>query len=326
MYNKVDIVLIKPGSQKQLYGNLSDFSLTAIEPPLWAALMASYLGKMGYKVVLYDAEVENWSYEEAARMAVEPNPLLVAVVVSGTNPSASTMNMGGAERIVAHVKNLAPDVKTMLSGLHPSALPEKTLQDENLDFVCRGEGFFTIPNLIEALKADAVKYKIDGLWYKKDTHVLSNPWPPLINNLNELPLPAWDLLPMKKYRAHNWHCFDSITERQPYGILYTSLGCPFNCTFCCINALFGKHKIRYRSLESVIEELDLLVNTYGIKTIKIIDEMFALNEKRIVALCDMIIERGFELNIWAYARVNTVTEKNAGQDETRGHQLGRLWL
>ena len=69
--NKVDIVLIKPGSQKQLYGDLSDFNLTAIEPPLWAALLAAFLRNMGYSVVLYDAEVENWSYEEAAQKAVE---------------------------------------------------------------------------------------------------------------------------------------------------------------------------------------------------------------------------------------------------------------
>ena len=307
--NKVDIVLIKPGSQKQLYGNLSDFNLTAIEPPLWGALMAGYLRNMGYSVVLYDAEVENWSYEDAARKIVEADPLLVAVVVSGSNPSASTMNMGGAAKIASFVRQSAPHIKTLLSGLHPSALPEKTVREENVDFVCQGEGFFTLPLLIDALKAGADDYRINGLWYTKDNQVVSNPWPPLMKNLDELPMPAWDLLPMEKYRAHNWHCFDHITERQPYGILYTSLGCPFNCTFCCINALFDKHLIRYRSLDKVIEELDFLVNTYGIKNIKIIDEMFALNEKRIVALCDMIIERGYDLNIWAYARVNTVTEK-----------------
>ena len=91
-----------------------------------------------------------------------------------------------------------------------------------------------------------------------------------MRSLDEIPMPAWDLLPMEKYRAHNWHCFDHIEERQPYAVLYTSLGCPFDCSFCCINALFGKHMIRYRSLDKVIAELDFLVNTYGIKNIKII--------------------------------------------------------
>jgi len=307
--HKIDIVLIKPGSQKQLYGDLSNFNLTAIEPPLWAALLAAYLRSKGYTVVLYDAEAENWSYEEAAQKAVAADPLLVAVIVSGSNPSASTMNMTGAGKIASGVKQLAPHVRTLLGGLHPSALPEKTLDEEKVDFVCQGEGFFTLPDLIDALKAGADDFSIDGLWYKKDGHVVSNSWPALMKDLDDLPMPAWDLLPMGKYRAHNWHCFDHIDERQPYGILYTSLGCPFNCTFCCINALFGKHRIRYRSPNRVIEELDFLVNTYGIKNIKIIDEMFALNEKRVVSLCDMIIEKGYDLNMWAYARVNTVSEK-----------------
>ena len=320
--NKVDIVLIKPGSQRQLYGSLSDFSLTAIEPPLWAALLAGYLRYKGYTVILYDAEAENWSYEETAQKAVELDPLLVAVVVSGSNPSASTMNMGGAGKILAFVARSNPRIKTLLCGLHPSALPERTLREEKVDFVCQGEGFFTLPPLIDALKANAEDYRINGLWYMQNHQAISNPRPPLLKKLDEVPMPAWDLLPMKKYRAHNWHCFDQITNREPYGILYTSLGCPFNCSFCCINSLFGKNMIRYRSLDKVIEELDVLVNTYGIKNIKIIDEMFALNEKRIVKLCDMIIERRYDLNIWAYARVNTVSEKML----TKMKQAGVNWV
>ena len=184
--NKIDIVLIKPGSQKQLYGNLSDFRLTAIEPPLWAALLAGYLRNMGYSVVLYDAEVENWNYEETAQKAVEADPLLVAVVVSGSNPSASTMNMAGASKIASLVRQLAPHIKTLLGGLHPSALPEQTLSEENTDFVCQGEGFFTLPMLIGALKAGTDDFQINGLWYRKDNRVVSNPWPPLMKNLDEV--------------------------------------------------------------------------------------------------------------------------------------------
>ena len=307
--SKIDIVLIKPGSQKQLYGDLSDFRLTAIEPPLWAAILAGYLRNLGYSVILYDAEVENWDYDQTANKAIEADPFLVAVVVSGSNPSASTMNMAGAGEIVTLIQDISPGIKTLLCGLHPSALPKQTISEENVDFVCQGEGFYTLPPLIDALKSGADDFQADGLWYKKNHQVVSNPRPPLMKNLDEIPLPAWDLLPMGKYRAHNWHCFDHIERRQPYAVLYTSLGCPFNCTFCCINALFGKRVIRYRSLEKVIEELDFIVNQYGVKNIKIMDEMFALNEKRVVSLCDMIIERGYDLNMWAYARVNTVTEK-----------------
>lgn len=307
--SQVDIVLVKPGSQKLLYGQLSDFELTAIEPPLWGAILAGFLRERGYSVVLYDAEVENWDYEQTAQKIKEVKPVLVAIVVSGTNPSASTMNMTGAGEIVSFLRELDPTIKTLLTGLHPSALPERTIIEETVDFVCQGEGFYTISKLLDALKNNAEKFPIEGLWYKKNGQVVSNPRPSLMKNLDELPQPAWDLLAMKKYRAHNWHCFDDINNRQPYAILYTSLGCPFHCSFCCINALFGKNIIRYRGIDKVIEDIDFLVNKYGVKNIKIIDEMFAMNEKRVVQLCDRIIERGYDLNMWAYARVNTVTEK-----------------
>ena len=92
-------------------------------------------------------------------------------------------------------------------------------------------------------------------------------------------------------------------------MIYTSLGCPFKCHFCCINKIFGGPGVRYRNPEKVIQEIDLLVNTYGVKNIKIIDEMFVLNEKHVLGICDLIIQRGYQLNIWAYARINTVNEK-----------------
>jgi radical SAM superfamily enzyme YgiQ (UPF0313 family) len=305
---KSDIVFLKPGSQKQIYGELSDFDLTAIEPPLWGALLAGYLRSAGYSVSLLDAEAEQWDYEEAARKVIEVNPILVCVVVSGTNPSASTMNMSGAGSIVRLIRQQNSEIKTVFIGLHPSALPERTLHEEDVDFVCQGEGFYSLAKLIDALKAKAKTFPIEGIWFREKGRIVSNPRPAVVENLDDIPQPAWDLLPMQKYRAHNWHCFHDIGHRQPYAILYTSLGCPFHCSFCCINSLFGKNRIRFRGIEAVMRELDFLVNTYGAKNIKIIDEMFAFNEKRVIELCDKIAERNYGLNIWAYARVNTVTE------------------
>jgi len=317
-----DIVLVKPGSQKQLYGELSDFALTAIEPPLWAALLAAYLRQLGYRVALLDAEVENLSYAETAARLKDANPLLATVVVSGTNPSASTCNMTGAAAIIKELRALSPRTATLLMGLHPSALPERTLKEEEVDFVCQGEGFYTLPALLETLKNQGRKFKIPGLWYRQDGRVVANPSPKLYANLSELPMPAWDLLPLKQYRAHTWHCFTHLNARQPYVAIYTSLGCPFKCSFCCINALFGRPGIRYRSPAKVVEEIDYLVEHFGIKNIKIIDEMFALNEARVLELCDLLIQRRHDLNLWAYARVNTVSERMLA----RMKEAGFTWV
>ncbi|MEW6376166.1 MAG: radical SAM protein [Thermodesulfobacteriota bacterium] len=313
MINRADILLIKPGSQRELYGSLSDDYLTGIEPPLWAGLMATFLRMKGNRVEIIDVEAEKLSLTKVGEIISEVYPRIVGIIVSGTNPSASTMNMIGARMVLKEISGRGLKVKTLLAGLHPSALPKRTMEEEPTDFVCEGEGFYTLFELIETLKRDDEKgvERIRGLWYRKDGEIIGNERAPLIAHLDEeLPYVSWDLLPMNRYRAHNWHCFQEPGQkREPYAVIYTSLGCPFHCHFCCINAIFGKPGIRYRSPEKVVQEIDLLVNNYGVKNIKFIDEMFVLKEEHVLKICDLLIERGYPLNIWAYARINTVNER-----------------
>lgn len=305
-----DILFIKPGSQKQLYGELSDYSLTAIEPPLWGAILGGYLRQQGYWVEILDAETDGLGWEEAAREAVDRAARLTVVMASGHNPSASTMNMVGVGAIARRIKELAPHMPLALTGLHVSALPEQTMREEVCDFAIQGEGLHTLPALLDALKAGADAFQgIPGLWWRADGEIVPGAMPEMWKDLDTLPMPSWDLLPMERYRAHNWHCFDDVSRRQPYATLYTSLGCPYHCSFCCINALFGEHRLRSRSVESVVAEIDFLVQHYGVRNIKIMDELFGVNEKRVLEMCDAIAGRGYDLNFWAYARVNTVNER-----------------
>src|ERR1017187_1970946 len=205
-------------------------------------------------------------------------------------------------------------LKSPAYGGHPSALPELTLRESPTDFVCQGEGPVTLDTLLKLdnMSDESLLAKVPGLWRRQNGHNLFTGEAPVIPQ-DQLPttLPgmAWDLLPMKAYRAHNWHCFTHIDERQPYASIHTSLGCPFKCTFCCINAPFGTPSIRYWSPQFVITQLDILANKYNVKNIKIADEMFVLNQKHVLELCDLIIERGYNFNFWAYARVDTIQEK-----------------
>ena len=307
---KTDIVLINPGDRRQVYQDLGkDFS--AIEPPFWLAVIAAYLRSEGFSVKVIDSNALNISPEETAAIIMEANPVLSVVIVYGSQPSASTQNMAIAGKICRAVKENTP-YKVAIGGLHPSSLPKKTLEGEGVDFVIEGEGPYTLKGLLEVLKNGKDDYsRVSGLWYFKDGAVKNNPRAPLIKNLDSLaPVAAWDLLPMEKYRAHNWHCFEDIENRMPYAAIYTSLGCPYSCVFCCINAPFGKSGIRFRSPELVVEEIGLLVNKYDIKNIKIVDELFVLYDKHYMAIVDLIIQKGYELNMWAYARVDTIKYEN----------------
>ncbi len=318
------LVLVNPASRARVYQSLAD-NLSAIEPPIWAGLMATYVRNKGFGVEIIDAEAEGLTAAETAQRCQNLKPALVAVVAYGHQPSASTQVMPSAGAVVRELKNLAPESKVLMIGGHVSALPERTLREEAADFVAGGEGLVTLVELLAAIEAGDRDYaKVSDLYYRDGAQVVSPArHAPLIADLDaEMPGIAWDLLPMEKYRAHNWHCMgtaDARAElaRSPYAAVYTTLGCPFKCSFCCIQAPFRSgaqtmgmkgNSYRYWNPRRVVDNLQHLVERYGVRNVKFADELFVLNKSHVQAVCEGIIERGLDLNIWAYARVDTVRD------------------
>lgn len=308
----VDVLFINPGNRGAVYQELGDI-VSAIEPPSLTGLFATYIRNKGFSTEIIDAPAYSYGPDEVAKLVAERYaPVLIVLSVYGFQPSASTQNMSNAGATVRALKAIDPNYKILMTGTHPAALPERTMREEACDYVCDREGPETILGMARALKvSDNPKISdIPSLWYRMGDVILHTPPGELMDNLDEeMPGVAWDLLPMDKYRAHNWHCFEHIHERSPYVSMHTSLGCPYKCSFCCINAPFGKSSYRMWSPESVLKEIDLLVNKYGVKNIKFVDEMFVLNRNHVIGICDGIIERGYDLNIWAYARVDTVKDE-----------------
>ncbi|MFQ5513773.1 MAG: B12-binding domain-containing radical SAM protein [Myxococcota bacterium] len=307
---QLDVVFVNPGARRQVYQQLGG-ELTAVEPPTWAGMLATFCRQRGHSVDVIDAEALDLSPDATGLEVAARSPRLAVLVVYGHQPSASTQTMTAAGEALRAIAEHAPEVPTLIVGGHVSALPEQTLREERVDYVCEGEGPQTLAQLLDVLKAGDLSHlsSVAGLWYRDGGRIVRSAERAGLVDLDaDLPGIAWDLLPMDRYRAHNWHCFDHIDQRQPYASLYTSLGCPFRCSFCCINAPFGKSGIRYHSPAQVIAELDVLVNDYGVRNLKIVDEMFVLSRRHVEGICDGIIERGYDLNIWAYARIDTVKE------------------
>jgi len=330
----LDIVLIHPGSRARSYQSLGE-TLAAIEPPVWTGLLASFARTAGLAVEIIDANAEGLTPEETAERVAAMGARLVALIVYGHQPSASTQTMPAAGCVARAIKALLPEQRILMIGGHVAALPERTLAEESVDFVCTGEGPYTLVDLVHAIRGSGSPdwSQVRGLGYWRDGVIALSDPAPLVQDLDgQMRGIAWDRLPMDRYRAHNWHTFGE-TSRQPYASLYTTFGCPYRCTFCCIQAPFksGERSLgllptanSYRRWkpDTVLDELEILVERYGVRHLKIADELFVLHPGHVEAICDGIIERQYDLNIWAYARVDTI--RLALVDKLR--RAGVRWL
>lgn len=318
-----DLVLIRPNDKKEIYGTIPG-GATASDPPYWLALMGGYMRDKGLQVKLIDAEGENLSPEQTTQRLREYAPTLVGILTIGSNLTASTWKMNGASILASVIRRDYPEVKQFLWGYHVSAIPEKTLCEEQVDYVVCGEGFDTVLELLSAVKsgADASALEsIDGLWFKNaDGSISGNSRMRLIKNLDELPYDGWELLPTQAYRNHLHFAFEDLSKRNRYGVIMTSLGCPYNCSYCAISYFSGDKKLRVKSIARALEEVDYWVKKRNAYFLRIMDECFAFNRQHVMDFCHALIERRYDLSIWAYARVDSVdpemlrTMKAAGID------------
>tara|TARA_B100001057_G_scaffold225449_1_gene225816 strand:- start:5228 stop:6754 length:1527 start_codon:yes stop_codon:yes gene_type:complete len=318
----LDILFIHPNASKKIYQGLSN-EHSAIEPPIWAGMLANHCRGKNFNVKILDCEVERLDYISSAKEINNFNPRVACFVVYGQQPSASSQNMEGAIATSEELKNLNPNIKTLFVGGHISALPRETLENErSIDIIALNEGVYAISNLLKVddLNDDKILKKIKGIGFRNQENFIEINQAEIIvpKKLLDTDLPgiAWDLLPsLKMYRTAGWHSWSNNSDKQPFAALYTSLGCPYTCSFCMINIINRTNNsedisskdsniFRWWTPEFIIKQFDYFAKQ-GVKNIKIADELFVLNPNHFMKICDMIIERKYDFNIWAYSRIDT---------------------
>lgn len=309
MADELDLLLVFPNNRRRAYGTLAA-DIAAITPPVQSGLTAAYVRERGHAVGLIDADAREWLPERVGQEVAARRPRLVMVSTDHVN-SGDVTKMAAACETVAAIHAAAPGVPVLLEGVVPTAYPRWMLEDEHADYVCQGEPYEPVVKLLEKLQAEGAGARvgpkeIPGIWARYGDEIVESVRAPMHPKADTLPLAAWDLMPPSDYRAHHWHCFDRLDQRSPYASVFTNLGCPYGCTFCSVNVVAGGPNFRTHSPEYVMKELTLLNRQYGVRNIRLLDNVFTIRLDLVEELCDRIIAAGLDLNFWAYARVESV--------------------
>ncbi len=269
--------------------------------PLGLAYIAAVLRENHYKISVIDAAAEGWqniqefdktrnfnglSFRQIAQKIIKLKPEVVGITIT------FTIQKDSAFKVAAEVKKLDKNIVIIVGGPHVTVQPQECLKNSNIDFAVLGEGEETISELVKKLEENASFKKlkmIKGIAFKKNKKIIVNERRPFIRDLDSLPFPARDLLPMKIYFEAAKANRANRDLDKPWASVFTSRGCPFNCVFCSIHLSMGR-LWRGRSPENIIEELKLLVNEFGVRQIDFEDDNISCNRKRMEEICDLIIK------------------------------------
>ena len=264
-------------------------------PPLGIAYIAAVLRENDFSVEIIDAAKygNNKEFEIELR---EKSPDVLGISV----PSVYYEKALEAARIA---KKALPHVTVVFGGPHPTVLPEETLKNPEVDIVVYGEGEIKFLNLLKAIQEKTGINRVKGIYYKVDGEILKTPDDEYISNLDSIPFPARDLLPMKEYLRQA----PTLPLPYPSTSIVPSRGCYGNCRFCqpSLRKLFGRG-IRYRSLKNVVDEIVFLKDRYKVKGLFFADDEPTWAKEWMMAFCEEIKRRKVKIKWICPSRVDTI--------------------
>ncbi|MCK4553666.1 B12-binding domain-containing radical SAM protein [Candidatus Parcubacteria bacterium] len=269
-------------------------------PPLGLVSMAGHLDSKGYDVTICDAQLNNFTEKDLENYLIAGKYDLIGISASFT--STLIYSFKAAEIC----KRILPNSVIVFGGVHATIMPKQVLKECSfVDIVVIGEGEYIIEDIILNIQSDHSFFPgIKGIAYReKDNQIVVNERPPLIENFDKLPLPAYHLLDMSQYIPHA-----TQYKLLPNFPVIIQRGCPFNCAFCSAHIVHGR-KVRFKSVQKTIAELKLLKKRYKARGIYFQDSTFTINKNFIKLLCETMIKENLNL-VWACnTRVDCVDEE-----------------
>ena len=266
-------------------------------PFLGIGYVASYLEKAGHNVVIIDAHSQNLNQEETVKKILSFSPEVVGF-------TATTHNRLQAIRVIKELKQKNSSLIIIVGGPHFSLSDKNALKVvSEIDCVVKREGEITTRELLDAWPdRNKLKYVLGITYRDNNGQIISNQDRPFIQNLADLPFPAWHLYDLSKYqkKIHG-------TDFRTIGVI-SARGCPNLCTFCC-NAAFSKSVLRLRDPKNFVDELEFLKNEYSFQGFNFWDDTLTISKDHVKNICQEILDRKLDINWYARARVNTVDEE-----------------
>jgi len=274
----MNVLLIHPPDYLSKSGELGQ---KQIGIPVGLAYIASYIRERGIKVSVYDANIVSFRHSIFRDFIKDKMPDIVGI-------SATTIQIMDAGYIADLIKSVDSRIVTVIGGAHVSAIPEQTLTEfSSFDFAVLGEGEETFYRLVLYLSGKG-PFDNRSLCYRENGHLKKGEQRPLIENIDCIPQPAFDLFQLNYYKPHYSH---SKGLSLP---IFTTRGCPYECTFC--SGPMGR-KVRFRSIKKVIEELKTDIINYHPAQILIEDDTFTIKKSYVLELCEQIVKEGIHKEI-----------------------------
>jgi len=277
MKNKFKVLLINPNYRTKLGG---DDAISSILPPLGISYIASILRDNDFEPIIIDMNAENLTNDQVLKMIKSYDPKLIGITV--TTPTIKVVT-----ELISEIKSLGSSIPLIVGGPHPTSLSSDLIDNSGVDFIAIGEGEMTILELCNVLDKGGKICEIDGLIWKNKGKPIFNKPRELLKDIDTLPFPAIDLLPLNKYRS-------AYSKNEKFANILTSRGCPGMCIYCN-KQIFG-FNVRMRTAQNIFKEIKMLNTKYGYKEFHIIDDLFTQDRQRVIDVCNMIIDDELDID------------------------------